>query len=102
MQIPLCGVGGKAGGRASPLSHDHHHRQLSHARQAQALGHEAEAASGGSYRRPDPGIGKSESHEHDCDLALRVDHLEAEVSGIAGHEVQNAGGWGHGVSHISA
>ncbi|OQB27380.1 MAG: hypothetical protein BWY13_00173 [Euryarchaeota archaeon ADurb.Bin190] len=102
VQITLGGVCGKAGGRAGPLGHDQHHRQLGHPRQTQPLGHEAEAAPRGSYRRFDPGIGKSESHEHDCDLALRMDHLEAEVFRIAGHEVQNAGGWGHGVGHVGA
>jgi len=45
VQITLGGVCGKAGRRAGPLGHDHHHRQLSHPRQTQALGHEAEAAS---------------------------------------------------------
>jgi hypothetical protein len=31
-----------------------------------------------------------------------MNNLESEVSGIAGHEIQNAGRWSHGIGHIGA
>ncbi len=99
-EVALLGLGGNAGGGAGALAVDDDDGNLGLGGEAEAFGHEGEAAAGGRAHGANAGVGGADGHVDDADLVLDLADHDVGLAGVGGHPVEDAGGGAHGIGAV--
>ena len=68
--------------------------------EAEAFGHEREAAAGGRAHGADAGVGGADGHVDDADFVFDLADHDVGLAGVGGHPVEDAGGGAHGIGAV--
>ena len=102
VQIALLVARRHARRRTRALRVDDHAGDLGHTRQAEHLGHQAEARAGRGRHRLLAGVRRAEHHADRRDLVFGLDDGAANLGQLVGQELHDVGGGGDRVASVAA
>ena len=100
LRSALFGFGRHAGGGTGPHHVDDDHRRFDHARHADRLGHQGDAAAGGRAHAPHAHVTGPDGHVDDRNLVLDLADADAQLLGVTGKPFEDVRRGAHRIRAI--